>query len=458
MGIFILWIIIGGAITYNKVSDKNSTKKAPILNFLGEIKPNQLNGEGDGRINVLLIGIGGAKHPGGNLADTIMVASFDPKNKEVALLSIPRDLYVPIYNNGSGKINTAHAYGEKNAKQAGGGPAVLKKTVSSILDLPIHYYVRVDFQALEKIVDTLGGVVVDVENAIVDLSYPAENMIDFSPFRLAAGEQKLDGKIALRYARSRHAGGAEGSDFSRAKRQQKLLAAIREKALTLGILTNPKKITSLVNILGDHVKTDLTVWESERFLQLWKDVDDSKILTKVLDNGPTGPLVAESGDERGYILVPRTGDFSEIQQIAHEIFTDPYLRAEQASIALVNATGSAITGQEVAKLLKSYGYKVTDVTGKNQPVNAKIELVDHTKNKPYTKRFLESRFKAKAVAKVSEHQGTYDLTLIIGSEYKPTKVKSTTFKTVSPVVKPTISPLTNITSETYVSPTPRATR
>ncbi len=424
IGLIIVWALVGSYITYRKVTDVNSTKKAPILNFLGDIKPNQLQGEGDGRINVLMIGVGGPNHPGGTLADTIIVASFDPKNKEVALLSIPRDLYVPIHGDGYGKINSAHSYGEKQAKQTGGGPAVLKKTVSDILDMPIHYYVRVDFTALEKIVDTLGGVTVNVEKPIVDLSYPADNMIDYAPFRLAAGVQTLNGKTALKYVRSRHAAGGEGSDFARAKRQQKLLTAIKDKALTVGVLANPKKVVDIINILGNHIKTDLTGWELERFVQMWKDIDNSKVISKVLDDGPDGPLVSQSGDSRGYILLPKTGDFSEVQEIAHSIFTDPYLRQENATISFINASGSVTTGRQAVRLLQSRGYQVTDETPKNQIKQAKTELIDHNGTKPYTKQFLQDRFKVQAVLR-QDKTATDDLVLILGTDYHPTVLQST---------------------------------
>ncbi len=434
---FVGWMIVKSAITYGKVVDSNSTKRAPVLKFLDDIKPNQLQGEGDGRVNVLLIGVGGTRHPGGTLADTIIVASLDTKNKEVALLSIPRDLYVPIDGNGSGKINSAHSYGEKNAKTSGGGPAVLKKTVSTILDLPIHYYVRVDFDGLEDLVDALGGVTVNVERPIVDLSYPADNMVDYQPFRLKAGTQTLDGKTALKYVRSRHASGGEGSDFARARRQQLLLSAIREKALSAGVLTNPKKISDIMGVLGNHIKTDISLWEAERFMQTWKDVDTSKILHKVLDNGANGPLVSHSGDARGYILLPRAGDFSEVAQIAHEIFTDPFLREEEATIALINASGSTTIGKGVVSQLKSYGYQVTDVTPKAQEKLTATVLVDHTKSKPYTKKFLESRFNLTAISSKQgkqESPSPYDMTLTIGTNYTPKKVQTTT-KIASPSPK-----------------------
>jgi hypothetical protein len=300
---------------------------------------------------------------------------------------------------------------------------------------------------LQKIVDTLGGVTVDVERAIVDNTYPADNMIDYAPFKLAAGTQKLDGKTALKFVRSRHGGNGEGSDFARAKRQQKVIAAVKEKALSAGVLTNPKKISDLIGILGDHVKTDITLTEAERFLLLWKDVDSSKITSKVIDNGVDGPLVAHSGDERGYILLPRTGDYTEIQQIAHELFIDPYLREEKATIAIINGSGSTATGTYVAKLLKNRGYQVTDITPKTQAKQSSTSILDHTKAKPYTRKFLEARFKTTATNEKSNRANAadstakvYDITLTVGANYQPPKIKPLTQSTAKPTTTPSISP------------------
>lgn len=434
----VLWVLVGTLITYSKVTESNSTGRAPLLSFLGDIRPDQLQGEGDGRINILLIGIGGKNHQGGLLADTIMVASLDSKNKELALLSLPRDLYVPIAGNGYAKINSAHSYGEQFAQKTGGGAAVMKKTVSNLLDLPIHYYMRVDFEAFIKIIDTVGGVTMNVERPIVDLSYPASNMIDYEPFRLKAGIQTLDGKVALKYARSRHSSGAEGSDFARARRQQLLIAAVKTKAFRVGVLANPRKINEFMRIVGDHVKTDITIQEAERFFQYFKEVDESKIISKVIDNGPGGPLVSHSGDARGSILLPKSGDFSEVQQIVHEIFVDPFLRQEKATISLVNASGSKTVGLNVLQQLKSYGYIAADNTPPSQAKQKSVELINKSGEKPYTVKFLESRFKTSAVTR-REKNSIYDLILIIGSDYTPTIVKSSV---ASPSVPKTITTVT----------------
>lgn len=404
------WVGIGAFAAISKIITKNSNSSAPFFSFTGNIDANKLNGEGDGRINILLLGVGGAGHPGGQLTDTIMVASIDPQNKKIAFLSIPRDLYVPIEGFGWDKINTAHSDGENNVKKTGGGPALSKKTVSNILDLPIHYYIRGDFDGFTELVDKLGGVQVDVKKAISDPYYPAENMINYAPFYLKAGSQTLDGKTALKFARSRET----SSDFDRASRQQQLLVAIKDKALNAGILANPKKITDIIKIIGNHVSTDMQVWEIERLVSMLKDIDTSNMVTKVLDNSADGPLV--SVNDGGYYLKTKTGDFKQIQNIAHQIFSDPYLSKEKAKLEVLNATGQAGIAKDVQEMLVSYGYNVVKIDTYNKTQdNTTISDYSSGKN-PYTLEFLKKRFNA-TLKNQSSSSNSIDLTLILGKDY-----------------------------------------
>src|SRR5207244_10638311 len=124
-----------------------STGGAPAL-AKAVLDPTQLKGEGNGRVNILLLGVGGAGHDGPNLSDTIMVVSIDPKTKDVAMLSIPRDLYVKIPGHGYGKINAANVYG---------GPTLAARTVANVIGVPIHYYAVIDFSGFKQAVDSVGG-------------------------------------------------------------------------------------------------------------------------------------------------------------------------------------------------------------------------------------------------------------------------------------------------------------
>lgn len=420
--LFVLIVIVGAGAWFGtsawqalaNIITKNTEKSAPFLSFLGDIKPNQLQGEGDGRINILLLGIGGANHPGGQLTDTIIVASLDPVNKKLALLSIPRDLYVKIPNVGYNKINYAHAYGEQYLKDKGGGPALTKKVVSEILDLPIHYYIRLDFSGFTKFIDNLGGIDLYVEKAISDPYYPAANMVDYEPFYISSGQHHLDGKTALKYSRSRET----TSDFDRSRRQQEVMVAVRDKALSLGVLANPKKISEILKILGEHLRTDIQLWEMERLFEIAKDIDTSQIVTKVLDNSQEGLLIS-GAVEGGYYLIPRAGlgNYKEIQRLAHEIFSDPYLAKENAKIEILNGSSKSGQALEVANLLKSYGYNVINVD-KNPKIVAKSVIYDYTKGKkPFTTKFLSDRFKAEVITQPTTSQSAAEIVLIVGEDY-----------------------------------------
>lgn len=410
----ILWVGTSAYSAIGKIITKNQGEGSPFLSFLGNISPDKLKSEGDSRVNILLIGIGGSNHPGGQLADTIMVVSIDPKQKAVAMLSIPRDLYVPIPGYGSSKINSAHSTGVSHQKETGGGPELVKKTVANILDLPIHYYIRADFEGFIKLIDELGGITVNVEKALSDPFYPDEEMLGYEPFYINSGEQKLSGTIALKYARSRET----TSDFDRARRQQQILLAVKEKATKLGVVTNPKKITDILKILGDHIRTDMQINEMERVLSLMKDYDSSKIVNKVLDNSSDG-LLTNATDLGGYYLVPKLGvnNFSAIQQLAHEIFSDPYLTEENAKIEVLNASSKTGIANDVNKLLKSYGYNVVKVADSDKDL-AETVIYDYSSGKkPFTTQFLANRFKAKVISQPKDATKNIDISVLLGENY-----------------------------------------
>ena len=392
----------------SKIFDKNTGQGSP---FFSIGKTDLLKGEGDGRINVLAMGMGGANHPGGMLTDSMVVISINPKDKTVAMLSIPRDLYVPIADHKvSVKINEVYSFGEKEKK--GTGAALVKKTVGNILDLPIHYYVSVDFSGFEKAIDILGGIDVHVDKTIVDPLYPADNMIDYAPFTILAGDHHLDGKTALKYVRSRES----SSDFDRSARQQKVLTAVREKALKLGFLANPKKVLEIASTATNNLRTDLTPTEVKSFLDLAKDIKTDNMVTKVLTNAADGPLVSDSSTGI-YYLKPKTGNFEEIQQIAHGIFQDPQLTDEKANIEILNATTQGSLASKLSTSLTSYGYTVAK-TGNAKELSTKTIIYDYSNGqKKTTLQFLKNRLQADVVQKVSSNNNI-DISIILGSDYK----------------------------------------
>lgn len=287
-------------------------------------QPDLLNGEEQGRINILLLGRAGEHYPGKNLTDTVMVMSIDTRAKKVALLSLPRDLYVPIGTTDLyTKLNAVYQYGLSTEE----GVAPLRKTIETITDTPIHYFVTVDFDSFEKIVDTLGGINIEVPRDFYDPRYPGKNY-SYETFELKKGWQILDGATALKYVRERHDDPA--GDFGRAKRQQQVLQALKDKAFSLGTLFNIVTLNQLLRELGESVKTDMAVEDMGRFLELSRSLDTKNVTTVVIDAWKKESLLRVShlqvGPIAAFILVPRTGNWSEIHDVSTHIFN----REEQA--------------------------------------------------------------------------------------------------------------------------------
>ncbi|MCX6810761.1 MAG: LCP family protein [Candidatus Berkelbacteria bacterium] len=415
LSIILIIILTGAGIGYaywRGVFTKNYSGSSPFLKMLAGEKNVALKGEGDGRINILLLGAGGANHPGGNLTDSIEVLSIDPVNNTMAMISIPRDLYVSVKTPSyAGKINAIYDLGDKQTKEGGGN--LIKQQVGTILDLPIHYYIKIDFTGFKKAIDAVGGIDLFVPKALVDPMFPADDMIHYQTFKINAGQQHMDGVTALKYARSRET----TSDFDRSARQQLVMSAFKDKVMSSSTLSNPEKILSLVSALGSSLKTDLTTEEIKALTTIVKKVDRTQIVTKVLDNGAAGPLISDSTSGTFY-LKSKTGNWKEIQKIAHEIFTDPYLKREAANIRIINASGSATAGQGWASLLKSYGYTIVDV--QTAKTTQKMSEVNDYSNgsKKYTLQFLASRISAKIITKTTPATESIDLELIIGQDNK----------------------------------------
>lgn len=335
-------ILSGGIFGYKILAASNRISVAD-RSLIGQLKDllfssgETLQGEPDGRVNVLLLAVGGEGHKGENLADTILVASIQPHSGEtsnVALLSIPRDLYVQVPGEEYfSKINSVHAYGE--AQKVDHGPEALRQKVEEITGLPIHYFVRVDFTAFKHIVDAVGGVTIMNERAFFDYWHK----IDFQ-----AGTEKMNGERALAYVRARYIEGPEGGDFKRAERQQKVLLALREKVFSVQTAFDFSAINTILNSLSDNIRTDMHLWEMKRFFELARTIDSGKIHSVVLTTGPNGLLEGDTevlGGAPVSVLRPRTGDYSEIQQLAASIFNTSEVVAPATSSEVAERGESA---------------------------------------------------------------------------------------------------------------------
>jgi polyisoprenyl-teichoic acid--peptidoglycan teichoic acid transferase len=305
-------------------------------------------------------------------------------------------------------------------------PELIKKTTGEILDLPIHYYVSINFSGFRKAIDSVGGVEIDVERTFTDYQYPANDGVNYlSPQTFRAGLQHMDGKRALIYTRSRYGNNSEGTDFARSKRQQKVIQAFKIRLFDRGILSNPAKLISLVNIIGSNVRTDFKVEEIKALSSLIKDIDTDNMISKVLENGTNGAVETFNLNGTSYVK-PRAGinEWIDIRKIAHEIFTDPFLRKEKASIEIINSSGINGAAADLSVILKSYGYNIARVSSGEESLK-KTVIYDYSGGeKKYTLEFLSKRLSADIIKKSKPAESQTDIQIILGENHKTVYAKS----------------------------------
>jgi LCP family protein required for cell wall assembly len=411
-----------GYIKLHKVFKGGGTAAALKAN----VNPTLLKGEGDGRINVLLMGKGGPGHDGADLTDTILLASIDPINKTASLVSVPRDLWVTTPGYGSTKVNAVYANAKYHAQaldakdKAGAEKAginTIEKSVSQVLGVPIHYYAMVDFSAFEQAVNTVGG---------VDMNVPAtaavsEHLWDESTrknyyLNVGAGQQHFDGQRALFYARSRHT--SPRGDFDRGERQRLLIEALSSKVLSAGTYTNPVKISQLMSTFGDHVSTDMSITDAKRLGEISKGIKFASL--DLAD--PAGPMVTTGMISGQSVVLPTAGagNYDQINSFVRNKLRDAYLAKEDANVSVLNGTETAGLATKKANELKSYGYNVGTVGDAPTHAYQKTTLVDLTNGKDkYTQNYLEKRLGVKAVRKLPDttiQPGSANFVIIIGQD------------------------------------------
>lgn len=329
-----------------------------LINIIG-IFGESLNTDSYGNTNVLLLGTGGEGHDGADLTDTIIVASIDQKNKLVPMLSIPRDFYVDVKEIGGGvRINRVYELG-KQKYDSETGIMLVKEAVEEITGVDIHYYVRIDFTGFKDIVESLDGVDIYVDKAIHDPYYPLDGTILFETFSLPSGMQHLDGDTALKYVRSRKT----TSDFDRSKRQQKLLFAIKNRAMNKDILLNPGRIKDLYYAVSDHIETNFSIRHIVELAKISQDFNEENIIAHVITDDPTtcgGFLYVPERDFFGgaYVLVPIGNHYDFIHQYIDLIFHYPDINKKPIKIQALNGTKTVGLAAETKAQLKRLCFDV----------------------------------------------------------------------------------------------------
>lgn len=264
--------------------DKDEEPPAPIATSAAPVPAT-------GAVTILVLGLD-ARQGEGPLArsDAIMVVRLDVDTQKVALLSLPRDLWVPIPGFGEGKIDSAYFLGELT----GEGADVATRTVSQALGIEIDRTAVVNFDGFRSLIDAVGGITIDVPAELYDANFPTDDygytVVHFQP-----GPQKMDGERALIYSRIRH----PDSDFERARRQQSVVLAIAQKLRTRGVLRNLHDADRLTAAVRPFMHTDLPRAMALNLLWSMRSADANNVKRIIVDTS----LLSETNIGGAYALI-----------------------------------------------------------------------------------------------------------------------------------------------------------
>jgi len=289
--------------------NRSSPKTVVELGKIGSVLPFAIKNKA--RVNLLFLGIGGEGNPAPKLTDTIILINSDSKGANPIGISIPRDLLV--------KFPEKNYYKKINALYQDSGIEAIKAAIFEIAGLEVDYYLVLDLEGVKKLIDKVGGIDIDVKEDIYDPQFPGQYN-SFEIFSLKKGLQHLDGETALKYIRTRY---QPQGDFSRIKRQQQVIGALKNKILSLNFIWNFPKILSLWKILENNAFTNIGLTDIKYAWNLAKKTN----LDEIEFNTIASPLVVSDtailGNETASVLVPRAGldNYKEIKEYINNLIS-----------------------------------------------------------------------------------------------------------------------------------------
>jgi LCP family protein required for cell wall assembly len=347
--------------------------------------------DGASRVTILIMGLDFRDWEAGETArtDTMMLASVDPVNLTVGILSIPRDLWVNIPGFEYAKINTAYFLGE-SYQLPGGGPGLAVKTVEEVIGVPINFYAQLDFYSFIKFIDEIGCIDLKIRREITIDPLGPGNTVTLQP-----GTQPLCGAEALAYARQRY---TDGGDFDRSQRQMEVIMAIRDQIFNLNKLPSlVANAPALYNDLSQGVRTNLNMQQIIQLAILASRIPRENIRQAIINEehlefgtSPDGLSIVKPIPDRIRIL--RDELFTSGGPLAPaanpDLASDPaaMMQAEQARVIVQNGTGQDGLASRMSEYLRNQGVNVIQ-EGNADQMYGQMSLIDYT-GKPYTLAYL----------------------------------------------------------------------
>lgn len=427
----VLVVLTVGWLGYKFYVDSSSAFGGNLFGFL---HPTKLNGEDQGRVNIMLTGVStdDPGHQGADLTDSIMIISLDTKNNQAQLISIPRDLWVNIPNHGYAKINAANYYGDAdNFSEAGypkGGMGLLEEVLTHSLNIKIQYYAKINYAAIRDGVNAVGGIDYTIKSSDPRGLYdPSIDWSTHGPLvKLSNGKHHLNGEQALDLARARgDAYGSYGfpaSDFDRTEHQRQMLIALKDKAGSLSTLSNPVKLGNLLDTMGKNVRTNFKSSEIRRFYDLMKNINAKNIQSISLTDANGKNLLANftsSDGESALIPAAGAGNYSDIQLFLRQAMSNNPIVKEAAKIVILN--GGSVNGLASAEsnVLTNKGLNIVSVANAPKQYSHSI-IIDNSKGKKTaTLKLLESMYGTHVTKKDTVGYDSADFILILGTNVQP---------------------------------------
>src|SRR5438093_495913 len=449
MSVVLLAVVVGATLTYKRFDEFISATTGRHINPIGEVVQAVDPSSGTiayklkhgQRVNILLLGRGGYENDAPYLTDSIMAVSIDPITNRVMMLSIPRDLVVPmnlqsnpnrIWTN---KINAAYevpytdiicCVASQYSGPNGGGFAA-EHEVGKVTGLTFDRFIAVDFKAFRDMVNALGGVDVCLSTNLDDWEYP-DYSGGYHPIHFKAGCQHLNGEQALELARSRHAVEPDqASDFGRAKRQQDIMQAIKKKGTTVDGFA---KAPQLLSALQKNINTDMSPTDMKAIFDWGKNLPDSSIIRVAL-TAPSGAADGNLLDSYNCGMGPNVSQlcaddqsYNMIHNYLASIFIYPKTLGEKAPVQIANGTTSfAGLDRRVTSMLDPTGLQLADPVGAHR-VSTSTLVLDYSGGQfPLTTKWLQTYFGATVVAATPANsppaagQQTYGLVVVLGHDY-----------------------------------------